>query len=425
MMSGNNNINEIINRFESCKNSVKINFQEISGYTPKEYYTNSMHAYPAKMLHQIPRALLPFYASKGETVLDCFCGCGTTLMQARLYGMNAIGMDINPLPVLLSRVKSATVNVNKLMNESEYLLKRIDTIDAPKILDFPNRDFWFEKEVQRDLARIIEAIQYVKYKKYREFFLVCASSIVREVSNADPDVIPPVKSKKMRKKIAKGREINTIDCFRKAVQADLERIAAFSKACVKSSSLKVKIGDARNMEDIEDNSVDLVMTSPPYLSAQKYVRSLQLETYWLGLANNSELRDIDLNTIGTERVKASNFKDFESTGIEMADEFVEKIKKRNIERAYIVYKYFVDMEKAIREIYRVLKPEKHYILVIGNNTVTRLMLPNHKILSQIAQKIGFVKEREYEDKIKYRGFMTKRNETAGLIDSEWVLIFKK
>lgn len=424
--ANNSELGQILSRFEEYKNFGYLDFPKICGFQPnKDYYTNLLHHYPAKMLNQIPLVLLPIYANKGDTILDCCSGSGTTLMQARLYGMNAIGRDINPLAVLISRVKSTNFNITKLKAKVKILYDKIDKVKVNKkeIPKFPNKDFWFEKNVQYDLAKILKSIKEIKNKKYREFLLVCFSSIIRKVSNADAKIVPPVKSKKMRKLIQKGRKIDTLCIFKEAVSLNLERVSNFSRGCVKSTTLSVKKGNAKKLL-LKDNSIDLVITSPPYISAQKYARSTQLEMYWLGLVRDN-IKKIDLNTLGTERVYVEEFKTINDTGYSLLDKYIKLIKKNDKERAYIAYKYFKDMQKVINEIYRVLKPNKNFILVIGNNKVTKIPLPNHEILSEIAESIGFVKEDEYVDDIKYRGFMTKRNKTAGVIDSEWILIFRK
>lgn len=419
-------LGQIIDRFEKYENSGYLDFSKIFGLQQnRDYYTNLLHHYPAKMINQIPLVLLPIYANKGDTILDCFSGSGTTLMQARLYGMNAIGRDINPLAVLISRVKSTNLNINKLKAEVKILYDKIDKVkvNENEIPIFPNKDFWFEKKVQYDLAKILKSIKKIKNKKYREFLLVCFSSIIRKVSNADAKIVPPVKSKKMLKLIQKGRKIDTLGIFKEAVSSNLERVSNFSRDCVKSTTLGVKKGNAKKLR-LKDNSIDLVITSPPYISAQKYARSTQLEMYWLGLVKDN-IKKIDLNTLGTERVYVGEFKTINDTGYSLLDKYIRLIKKNDEERAYITYKYFKDMQEVISEIYRVLKPNKNFILVIGNNKITKIYLPNHEILSEIAESVGFVKEDEYIDDIKYRGFMTKRNKTAGLIDSEWILIFRK
>src|SRR5438034_402265 len=70
------------------------------------YFTHAIHPYPAKFPPQLPKAILENFASKGQTVLDPFCGSGTTLVEAKISGVDAIGVDVNGLSVLLSKVKA-------------------------------------------------------------------------------------------------------------------------------------------------------------------------------------------------------------------------------------------------------------------------------------------------------------------------------
>ena len=417
----------MMKRFDECKQSGYLDFPKICDFSPnKEYYNNFIHRYPAKMLNQIPYAILPFYAKKGDTILDCFCGSGTTLMQARLFGMHAIGFDINPIAVLISRVKANTFNCNILLKEITSLFEKIEntTVIEENIPQFKNRDFWFEKNIQYDIAKILKNIKEVENIKYREFFLVCLSSIIRKISNADFQIIPPVKSKKMIDIIENGREIDTINIFKEAVYLNFKRISKFSKDCVKNTDLIVKQANTRKIPLVNE-SVDLVITSPPYITAQKYARSTRLEMAWLGLTNEDNYKKIDIDTIGTERISIKDIDQINETGYPLLDKYIKIIKQRNQSRAFMAYKYFIDMEKCLNEIYRVLKINKYFILVIGNNNVTRIQIPNNKIITEIAQSIGFIKEEEYIDDIKYYGFMTKRNKSAGIIDSERIIIFKK
>src|SRR3989304_493871 len=74
------------------------------------YLSHSLHPYPAKFPPQLPKKILEDYAIKGQTVLDPFCGSGTTLVEARIFGVNAIGVDVNGLSVLLSQVKATSLS---------------------------------------------------------------------------------------------------------------------------------------------------------------------------------------------------------------------------------------------------------------------------------------------------------------------------
>lgn len=390
----------------------------------RDYYTNLLHAYPAKMYREIGRSLLTSYPHKGDTVLDPFCGTGTVLMQARLYGMNAVGVDINPLAVLIAKVKATSLNARKLSRQTDAVFEAIENFDGDTALpEFPNIDFWFEKHVQEDLANILCCVRNVKNKRYRDFLSVCFSSIIRKVSNADPRISPPVKSKRMRQLMEKGRSLEVFSIFKEAVKKNQKRLERFCGDCDRSTNLRVRVGDSRRLS-LEDESIDLVITSPPYVGAQKYVRSTRLEMLWLGLAGPVALREVDHDTLGSELVRVKEIH-AEPIGVGLADGLIEMIQEVDRERAYMVQKYFIDMKQVLSEIWRVLRGGKRLVIVIGNNTVRGNKIPSSRILAEMAQEIGFTKERELVDPIRYRGLMKKRNRTAGIVESERILIFRK
>jgi len=389
----------------------------------KEYYTSNIHKYPAKMVKFIPQLLIPKFADKNDLILDPFCGSGTVLMNARLMGINSIGIDINPLAVLISKVKTQRYNTTKLRIHFQYLMESIYKFKGkPEIPRFQNMDFWFDKKYQIQLGKILACIKKNSKGKYRDFFLVCFSTIIRRASNADPDILPPVKTKRM-KKIIQNRKLNIVKMYEDAVQKNIMRVEKFSGKCPHDTFVKVFEDDSRKIS-VENNTVDLVLTSPPYISAQKYARSLKLETYWLGLTNQKKFREIDSSTIGTESIKIKK-SDNIFTGIESADRLINLIRVKNKERALIFSNYVNDMSKVFSEIKRVLRPNHYFILVIGDNTVCKYRIPSNVIMKEIAQKKGFKLVKQYYDKIRYRGFTRQRNKTAGSIDYEWIMIFRK
>lgn len=408
---------------KASKQNPLINFRNICSDYSRDYYTNLIHSYPAKMYGPIAQSLIYMYAKKGDTILDPFCGTGTVLMQAKLYGMNSIGYDINPLACLIARAKTTTLRIKGLQKSADELFASMDDKTEINTPTFSNIDFWFDKDKQRDLARILSKIREVANKKYRTFFMVCFSSIIRKASNADPEIKPPVRTKRMLELRKNGESINVIDEFKDTVEVNIRRLEKFCADCDKATTARLFNKDIRDVI-IPKDSVDLVITSPPYIGSQKYIRSTRLELLWLNLANNEELRNLDSNTVGAERVLSEEIK-IEKLNIQRADDLISKIKKVDRKRAYMVFKYFSDIERCVQIMKKALKKNKHLIFVVGDNTVRKIHVPTHKIVSDILIRNGFKMDKILKDKIKYRGFMKKRNQTAGIIDYEWVLIFKK
>lgn len=387
-----------------------------------EYYTNNIHKYPAKMIMKIPSVVIPCLSKAQDVVLDPFCGSGTVLLEAKLKNRNSIGLDINPLAVLISRVKTKPLNkriLSRFRNHFNIVLER-KMIEKEGMPDLPNREYWFSRSAERQLVAILHEIKKIKNKDYYDFFMLCFSACIRYASRADPEIIPPVISKKMRK-ILKRRRLAVKKYFLNVVDKNIKRVLTLPKN--NFSNVKVSTEDARNMK-IPNESVDLVLTSPPYISAQKYPRSLKLELFWANLIDTNEYQKLNKNTIGTENVALSQDISIEDEP-EILKNFLSVVGKKDRGRYVITRNYFLDMKKVIKEVYRVLREDKYFVLLIGENTVCSIKSPTAKIISAYASQEGFSFVAEIDDEIKNFGFMTKRNNTAGIIQKEKLLIFKK
>ncbi|MFX0135555.1 MAG: DNA methyltransferase [Candidatus Hodarchaeota archaeon] len=404
----------------------EVNFREIvKEIKARQHYTQEIHSYPGKLIHHIPNYFISRFSEKGDTVLDTFCGTGTVLAEARLNSRNSYGIEINPLSCLISRVKTTPLDTIKLRNESIKLFYEFEKLDGNIAFHkFPNIYFWFDRERINGLSKFLHLLNFIEDKKFKEFFQVCLSSIIRKVSYADPRISPAVKSKKRLESIEHYGLPSVMESFKEAVNLNIERIEKFSRKCDWNCFVEIKESDAREIK-LENNRIDLVITSPPYINAQKYIRSTKLEIFWLGLLNEDEITKLDSDLVGTEKVFAESYNFLHNTGYNLADQIISTIYNKDHRRAYIAYKFYVDMNKVFGEIFRVLKEEKYFVLIIGNNTIKGINVPNQEILAEIAINNGFTIEHVFIDYIKSYGLMTKRNKTANMIDKEWVIVFRK
>jgi len=389
-----------------------------------------MHSYPAKLIPQIPHYFInkDHFSKREGVILDPFCGSGTTLVEAKLSGRNSFGVDINPLAKLLTKVKTSPLDSEKLKVLFEEIMDDIlcDKVEI-QLQEFPDIDYWFSPRAQRKLMVIKKAVGRIKEADYRDFFRVCLSAIIRKSSYADPRISPACKSKRMRALIQKGWEAPVFELFKKVTNTNIRHHQTLTEKCDPKVFAKV-IGKNAKEVDLEDEVVDLVITSPPYINAQKYVRSTKLEIYWLELLDKEGLSELDRQLLGTERVKFEEYKDLNFsnlTSLKKLNLMLEKLARIDRRRAYIVYKYFLEMEKVFSEIHRVLKRVGHFVLVIGNNRFYGIRFPSSEILVDMAKERHFELESAYVDTIKSRGLMTKRNKTADIINCEWVLVFRK
>ncbi|MGT2486569.1 hypothetical protein ACU4GA_12625 [Methylobacterium oryzae CBMB20] len=175
-----------------------------------------------------------------------------------------------------------------------------------------------------------------------------------------------------------------------------------------------------------DDFVDLIITSPPYASAQKYVRASSLSLGWLDLAPSRGLSELEQRTIGREHIrKAGCPTDLLTSVHPSALAFIASINDINPRRAAITATYLREMSDAVTEMARVLKPGAHAIVVIGDNCICGIPFQSTRYLIEMFAQNGCSQELHLVDRIPSRGLMTKRAKTAGVITEETILMFKK
>lgn len=409
----------------------RISFRDICKDVPSTTYaTHGLHPYPAKLIPHIPHFFIgkTHFSRNDDIVLDPFCGSGTTLVEARLNGRNSFGVDVNPLARLLTKVKTTILEVEKLPALLSKIMEDAMANKADgKMPTFPDVNYWFSRHAQCRLMAIKESIRNIEETDYRDFFNVCFSAIVRRCSYADPRISPACKSKRMRALIKKGWEPAVYEVFKDVASANIRHFQEFVRICPSERYARLVEKSASRVM-LEDGIVDLIITSPPYINAQKYIRSTKLEIYWLDLLTQEGLSALDRQLIGTERARFEEYENLdpaEATGSDRLRRALSYLVRIDRRRAYIAYRYFKEMDAVFEEMHRVLKNGGHLVLVIGDNTFYGDRFPSSDVLKEMAKQHQFRIESVYVDAIKSRGLMTKRNKTADMIDSEWVIILRK
>ncbi|RXJ61485.1 hypothetical protein CRV08_16160, partial [Halarcobacter ebronensis] len=171
---------------------------------------------------------------------------------------------------------------------------------------------------------------------------------------------------------------------------------------------------------IPNDTLQMILTSPPYVSAQKYIRASSLSLQWLEL-HDDNLASLDKQSIGREHFSPSVYKQLHVTGFNNIDDILLKIYKKNKLRAYITYTYLIEMQQTLQKSFKLLKSNGYFVMVIGNNTIAGYEFLTYKYLIEIAESIGFKTELVLIDDIKSRGLMTKRNKTASVISREYII----
>lgn len=354
-------------------------------------HTHIFHTYPAMFIPQVARRLLLTYTKKGDTVCDIFCGSGTALIESRLLGRNSYGIDLNPLAIFLAKVKTTPIDPDKLSSEYIKLLDqikkvKIDDIEIPK---FKNIEFWFKEDVIIELAKIKKAISMTKDEKVRNFFMVAFSEIVRKSSNSKNGEFKLVRIKGEK---LENFSPNILELFRQKIEANIAGMSDFYNDVDKKSWSKIILGDSSKDNGIKENSIDCIVTSPPYGDSRTtvaYGQFSRLSAQWIDLfeePNNASGVDNDL--LGGKATKELKHK----LSSKYLLETLNKISKKDEKRAREVLSFNIGLNDCLKQSYKILKPQGYFCVVIGNRQVKQVRIPTDFIIAELAQEIGFTCE---------------------------------
>ncbi len=344
-----------------------------------------------------------FEVPKGATVLDPFCGTGTSLLAAAQKGYNAVGFDITPLAVFVSNTKLQQGYDLKLLKEEIDKISQLKFGDTK--LKWPDLGFIeirkaFSRYARNDLLFFKEKILEINDEKIRNFLFLGLLSIVMESSNVKRDGgvlrvvkkrhLPPVRKllrnrlKRMYKDLVKGEE------FLGGIHAE------------------ARLGDSRNLP-LDKDSVEFCITSPPYLNWVDYTKIYALEMALLMDAD--EIKRARSDSLRSY-IGAKEPKDFKVESKHLNELFgkLEELPESSKPPA-IMRGYFEDLFMNLESIYNSLKPEGKAAIVIGNSCLPNLDINSDLILAEMGEGIGFEVEGVWSSNTrvcKFPGMKTSR-----------------
>jgi hypothetical protein len=387
-----------------------------------------VHPFPARMAPGI--ALQVMSDSKGLRVLDPMMGSGTVLAMARAKGHRAVGFDVDPLAVLISKVWTTATYPEEVrdlalsvFSAASAEFKNISQGEAyPEGADEETNKFiryWFDGYARRQLAALSIAIRTVKSEDTRNALWCAFSRLIITKQSGASRAMDLSHSRPHR--TYKTAPVKPFNKFLSAV----ERVIANSidkNDQGRGPATMVNCGDARALP-LPDGSIDLVLTSPPYLNAIDYMRCSKFSLVWMGYGVG-ELRLVRAKSVGTETGDIS-LEDHGIRSIIAALKLEPKLGPRN-ER--ILARYIFDMRSAVSEVGRVLSNTGRAVYVVGENTLKGTYISTSVIVLKLAEQAGLALEEQWTRVLPAnRRYLPPPSSASGAMDArmrrEIVMVF--
>ena len=390
------------------------------------YGTHGLHEYRGKFFPQLVKSLINIgRVPLGGVVADPMCGSGTTLVESVLAGRTAVGLDMNPLSVRISRAKCMLLNA-----DPESLLRAVQSVES-RLLDgrhagegslryfseipIADQEYlrrWFSDVALRDLDAIVAAIRPVRDEAAREMLFIALSNVLRRVSWQKTDDL------RVRRDI-ESTSLDAVATFMDEVRKSVRSVAAFlyQNGQTRTDNADIAQGDARQLTRCWRRwrrKIDAVVTSPPYATALPYLDTDRLNLCYLGMLTRGNHRETDLQMIGnreiTDRRRKEYWEYFERNAAWLpvsASSLARRVSQLNANGAVgfrrrnmaaLLAKYFFDMRTVLEELLLVVKPGAPVYIVVGENyTVAgseHVEIKTADLLGDIADSLGYGLESE-------------------------------
>lgn len=395
------------------------------------------YRYSAGFSAQWVKAVLQERELNSLQVLDPFGGSATTLVATEELGVSSIGVEAHPFVTRIARAKLLWASDLDLFDQFlSGIVRKATTYSGKLHINLSEAPALIQKTYSEDAFRKLESLRLAWQEEANdtpasELAWLAITTIVRACSHAGTAPWQYVLPNKRKSKVIDP--FDAINAQRKMMRADMY----YFQTLRRQSCARMILGDARQLDNVNDKSVNLVITSPPYTNNYDYADSTRLEmTFWREIDSWSDLQDavrqylvrsctqhvssenIDLDELLLDPNLRPIIAELEPVCRELAEErFLHGGKKQY---HLMVAAYFSDMARVWRELHRVCMDEADVCFVIGDSAPYGIYLPVARWHGELARSAGF--NSIHFDKTRDRNIKW-RNRTHSVLLSEgqlWV-----
>ncbi|MEK7787041.1 MAG: site-specific DNA-methyltransferase [Chloroflexota bacterium] len=356
------------------------------------YGLHNFHSFPAKFPPQLPKLFINELTRPNDVVLDPMMGSGTTVIEALLAGRQGIGFDIDPLALRICKAKTTVLTSedactagqkviekarHKLEKHPDSLQKKFNSQFDDKTREFI--EYWFSPQTIVELMALLGEIEEVEDDATRQFLELIFSAIIITKSGGVS----------LARDLAHTRPHRVDDKTpRPAIPEFKKRLEKNAKGLLRpfevTGTANVQFGNSEALP-LADDSVDLIVTSPPYASnAIDYMRAHKFSLVWFGY-HIKELSELRSKYIGGENTSAVEFVPLP----DLSSEIVTKVAHFDKKKGATLHRYYSEITRMLSEARRVLKPGKAAIIVVGSSVMKGVDTRTQDCLGEIGTTIGF------------------------------------
>jgi len=383
--------------------------------------THGLHRFAAKYIPQIPAWALDNFARRDSVVVDPFVGSGTTLVEGLIRGGTSIGVDIDPLARFIARAKTTTADherIRELANHLEARWVAPATRLRTPMPDVEKFDHWFSPSQWGWLQSLRDVILELDCSDdERGFLLAVFSSILRWTSNADDQSHKTYVSGTLAKSPPPVHDV-----FWRFLSRAIDGLADLNRKRHNDAKVVIPATADATALGLGSESVDLAVTSPPYLDSVDYPYNMMLEYFWLGpllgVADRASFNALRRRPIGAKQP-------VERIALPPALDGLIRLDHMPPARRVAAAAYFSLMARHFVEVARTLAGGSRYVFVVGNSQTRHDVVPLHDALVQLAAAAGLDLERAFGYRIRRHYMKFPRRGRGGIILIDWVLVLRK
>ena len=382
--------------------SADLSFQTPAQETSAGGGLHALHPFAARFPHGLAGHFINGLTQPGDTVLDPMCGSGITLLEGWQAGRSVIGVDLDLLARRQSAARTTALDSKTVKAAGAGALQRAADLHSGSShpadplgfvrggMDGATRkflDYWFFPETQQELAALILSIRAEPDADLRNLLEVVFSSTIVTKSGGVSRARDLAHTRPHR--VADKQPRSALRQFEILLKRAADAYAAVNPDAVGES--RIVAGDARDLP-LPADSVDLIVTSPPYANALDYMRAHKFPLAWLGDPIPS-LTSLRAQYIGSESIgkESGSNRAEQSAPAELpapVQAVVDQLAAKDAPKSRVLRRYFVDMRAAIGEMARVLRPGAPAVIVVGPSIMRGILIPTHQCLADIAASAG-------------------------------------